>query len=211
MRSTSLSVEDRLKFIEGAFQIFRFHLKQIQENNNPAITQKYKHSSIGTFIGSEIWIKRSINTCIAIAVGIKLQINGVISDLHLGRLSSHDVECFFGLLRSTSNGDERKTRLIKILSKVLITRLCKLELGLTDTKKTRVNTGGTRLSNEELQHNLNLFNSYKYVSILYGMMLNVPLSKEEIILFCKITDEYSLRIANDKKISKNSWCKTLVW
>ena len=88
MRSTSLSVEDRLKFIEGAFQIFRFHLKQIQENNNPAITQKYKHSSIGTFIGSEIWIKRSINTCIAIAVGIKLQINGVISDLHLGRLSS---------------------------------------------------------------------------------------------------------------------------
>ena len=77
-----------------------------------------------------------------------------------------------------------------------------MELGLSDKKKTRVNTGGTRFTNEDPQNNLKIFDINKYISILYGMMLNVSLSSGEIMLFCKSTDEYSTRILNDKKYPK---------
>ena len=59
MRSTCLSNNDRLKFIEVAFKVFKYHLNNIMKNSNDCITQKFTASSLGTFIGSEIWLKRA--------------------------------------------------------------------------------------------------------------------------------------------------------
>ena len=202
MRSTCLSNIDRLKFIDAAYQTFLYHLKTIEENDNDCITQRFGSSSLGTFIGSKIWLQRAINTCIAYGLAIKMQIEHNINDLHLGRLSSHDVECLFGLLRLNSNGDERYQKCLHIIVKTLITRQCEAEVGLTSTKRTRINTGGTRLSAQTDAIPEMNFNPSQYVKILYNMLINVQLQPETLNNFAIQTNTYTIKITNDPTYPK---------
>lgn len=203
VRSSSLTCRDRLCFLEIAFKCFIFTYSQIINKSYPKyISEVYSSDSVGTYIGSKTWIIRCINTTIGIARAINLHIKGFFNNLHLGRLSSHDVECFFGMLRRLALGNESTSMAIDIVLKSMLYKIILNETNITFTKKTRVNAGGVIMKNYS-PDDINLpISASNIFDTSYLLMRGFRLSYQHYGCFASQLNCYTQKILHDPKYPK---------
>lgn len=200
MRSTCLSNEDRLKFIELAFKIFVYHYNQIISNTNKTITENFSSkTSIGTLIGNKQWVIRWMNTCVGLARAITLHIDGLLPNLHLGRLGSHDVEYFFGTLRRISMNNETKEMAIHNIVKTILIKGCVAELTAKMPIKTRLNAAGIVLDAEMDQNQSILFPIESIHNVAYNLMIGRIFPPEVLCNYAVQLNIYSQKVLMDKK------------
>ena len=203
IRSSCLSTDDRLHFLDIAYRCFRFHIQQIDSPLRcKGVTETFSKNSIGTTIGSRTWIVRCINTVLGIGKALKLHKNGVLPFLHLGRLGSHDVECFFGAMRRLSLGNEQASHAINIIVKSMILKQCTRELTLKFDIKTRVNAGGYAITPYQANENVMPIQPQALCDIAFNLMRGMPLSNDVLNTFAYQINLYSERIINDKNYPK---------
>ena len=100
IRSDAINIEDRIELLKGSYEIFRTILDSVEKNaNNTLFPQDFTAGALGKLFGNRHFLHRLINTCVGLAVGMKLG----ITDLATQRIGTHDLECFFGYMRLASS------------------------------------------------------------------------------------------------------------
>lgn len=203
VRSTCLSISDRLKFLDIAFRCFKFHFKEITSPGKPiGITENFTRNTIGTTIGAANWIIRCINTVVGIVFALNLHIQGVVPHLHLGRLGSHDVECFFGAMRRLSMNNEQSTHAIDIVIRSMILKQCIRQLTINTKIRTRLNTGGISLTPyNEAEVDMKI-EPENFINVFFNLMINAPVHLDVANGFAFQINLYTQKILHDPKYPK---------
>ena len=97
IRSTALSIGDRIKLLEAAFLILKWHYKTITESSDRKWLPEFSEGCDGTLIGSKIFIIRCMNLCFAIGASLKH-----FQYIPLDRIWTHVLENYFGFIRLAS-------------------------------------------------------------------------------------------------------------
>lgn len=136
IRSPLLSQKMRLLFIGTAYRLFVNHLKNIRNvGTNSVFKQRFTSKY-------EIFLIRIINTCISLGVAIKYHPD----NLALQRISTHDIELFFGLIRCLSCFDNSYFNAVRLSCEAMIIKEFSKELGSSVKIEKRENEAGIVLT-----------------------------------------------------------------
>lgn len=145
IRSPLLSYKTRLEFLSGSFTIFKQHYKDLNNaNKSDLFRPRFRSSCIGLLFADSIFLKRIMNTIAGIAVGIYLR----IENLPLQRISSHDIELFFGHMRMLSYFDHSYENSIRVAVRTILIRKYSYELNYPIEIKKRENIAGIVLTKD---------------------------------------------------------------
>ena len=145
IRSKSINKADRLALLEAAFNIFVNILNIVEDNEkNILFPPEYRSGALGTLFGDKHFLHRLINTCAGIAVGIELDVDCLATQ----RISTHDLECFFGYMRLAASFNHTVEEAIRsCINSILLNTYAKA-INQPIHIRTRDNVGGVVLDNE---------------------------------------------------------------
>ena len=143
IRGVNTSVKEKLNFLKGAYDLFTFHLDNVEKyGSNKYFPSKYRSPAVGTLFGDKVYIKRCINTCIALGIALKMK----TPRLGMERVSTHLLECYFGYMRLVSYFVHSKANAIKSAVRSIILRKYFRELGISRNISKRDNIGGIHIN-----------------------------------------------------------------
>ena len=144
-RSPLLSNETRQDFLSYAFEIFKMHLKKIRNvGNNSVFKQRYSSKSLGVLFSDEISIIRILNTIVALSIAVKYYPDNLATQ----RVSTHDIELFFGSMRILSFYDNDYDNAVRVAAEAIIARQFSNDLHSPIKINKRENEAGFTLTNE---------------------------------------------------------------
>jgi hypothetical protein len=172
MRFEAMTIETRLMLLEVAFTCFRKMLRHYEEMDQEREAHKRTRLPKGqkkTKVPREIWennvagatkltlwtknmCKRGCNLCVLVYWAImRWDLAGRPFPLALGRIGTHSVECFFGMIRSLLRGDTRFELFESTEVRAVLARFIMQKLGIKQFKKRFANEGGCAIPVDDLR------------------------------------------------------------
>lgn len=143
IRSDAINIEDRIELLKASYEIFKTILDSVEKNaNNALFPQDFTAGSLGTLFGNKHFLHRLINTCVGLAIGMKLG----ITDLATQRIGTHDLECFFGYMRLASSYNHTLEQAIRACINSIILKIESQKMNQKIHIRSRDNIGGVVLT-----------------------------------------------------------------
>ena len=188
IRSPLLSQKTRFSFIKYAFILFKKHLDIIHNiESNSVFKQRFSQNAIGVLFSDEIWLIRMLNTCIGLGVAILYHSEFLATQ----RISTHDIELFFGLIRCLSFQDNTYENAIRIVCESIIIKNYSRDLSSSVTIPKRVNEAGIVLtpeinSQKDLDFDCNLL-----IEVIYDLMKGNEVDEKKLRTLELMMDSYT--------------------
>ena len=117
VRNPGLSVQMRRDFINIAFEIFVYHMKNINHLDKTAVSQNRKDSLI-QYCCSEVQCVRILNTLLVTLV----ELTKHPDNLALSRIGTHGLECQFGIVRVMCRNKHTWKMILRSFSRLMIVK-----------------------------------------------------------------------------------------
>ena len=148
IRSTELSIQDRIMLLQCATNIFLWNYMNVITNKDTKWKAEFSSTCEGTLFGTPIFLMRCINLCFGIAVALRRMPN-----CPLDRIGTHVLENYFGFIRVASLNDHSPERMKIHASRSIVLQQCLENLKISIKHNMRENTGGTQIKNEMVIEN----------------------------------------------------------
>ena len=159
------------------YQIFKNILKTVELNeSNLLFPAKFSAGSLGTLFGSKNFLHRLINTCVGIAAGMRLGIDNLATQ----RISTHDLECFFGYMRLASSYNHSKEEAFRACINSILLRSEATLINQQISIRTRDNKGGIIITGDmECIPSTNI-DWYKLHHIVYLLLCEKNIERDDL-------------------------------
>ena len=117
VRNPGLSVQMRRDFINIAFEIFVYHMKNINHLDKTAVSQNRKDSLI-QYCCSEVQCVRILNTLLVTLV----ELTKHPDNLALSRIGTHGLECQLGIVRVMCRNKHTWKMILRSFSRLMIVK-----------------------------------------------------------------------------------------
>ena len=172
-----INTEERISLLKAAYQIFKNILKTVELNeSNLLFPAKFSAGSLGTLFGSKNFLHRLINTCVGIAAGMRLGIDNLATQ----RISTHDLECFFGYMRLASSYNHSKEEAFRACINSILLRSEATLINQQISIRTRDNKGGIIITGDmECIPSTNI-DWYKLHHIVYLLLCEKNIERDDL-------------------------------
>ena len=197
IRQEEINISDRISLLKSAYEIFMIILNTVKQNgNNKLFPPTFTAGALGTLFGSNNFLHRLINTCVAITVAMKLG----ITNLATQRIGTHDLECFFGCMRLASSYNHTKEEAIRACINSILLMIETTKMNQKIKIRTRDNMGGIILTED-----MNLLPSIgidwlRLHIIIYDLLCEKNVSIKDLSYLKATSNSIALRFKCEKII-----------
>lgn len=193
VRSPTLSKTSRIAFLNYAFILFRHHF-HIVENHNPddMFLPHYRSSCLGVLFADTIFLQRAMNTCIGIAIAIKLDKDR----LALARIGTHDIELFYGHMRIVSHFNHTFENAIRTAVNAILLRKYSFDIGYPFQVNKRDNVAGIVLTKYINNQMIIDYSGVEVQSVLIQLMRGIQVPLEILNRIVEYLNNYTISIHN---------------